>query len=71
MRKDWTTVLILWGFFLLRGLSHILLLPPLEGFDSIGHIDYLQYLKDHNNQRSITDMHFSNDVPRLLRLLPS
>lgn len=71
MRKDWTIVFILWGFFLLRGLAHIMLLPPLEGFDSIGHIDYLQYLKDHNNQRAITDMHFSSDVSHLLRLLPS
>jgi len=66
-----TCVAILWLLFLVRGTMHIEILPTLEGFDSIGHIDYLQYLRDHDNTRSLGNMPFSSITVVLLRTLPS
>jgi len=43
--------------------------PPLEGFDSIGHIDYLQYLHDHG-KRDLKTMPFSENSLKLLNILP-
>lgn len=61
--------LVLFCLFLLRGSIQILMTPPLEGFDSIGHIDYLQYLHDHG-KRDLKKMPMSENSLELLRLLP-
>ncbi len=61
--------LILFCLFLLRGSIQILMTPPLEGFDSIGHIDYLQYLHDHG-KRDLKKMPISENSLELLKIMP-
>lgn len=69
MKKS-TILFVVVFLFLLRGILQITMVPPLEGFDSIGHIDYLQYLKDHS-ERSLKHMPFSYSSLELYSLFPT
>lgn len=54
---------------LLLGLAHIALLPPLEGFDEVGHYSYIQQVAD-TGQWPRLDARLSTDIDGLLKVAP-
>jgi hypothetical protein len=69
-RKHLILPLAIAALFATRGALQVLLMPPLESFDSVGHIDYLHYLRDHD-KRSILDMPLSSTAISFMELTPS
>ncbi|MBD3419874.1 MAG: hypothetical protein GF398_07140 [Chitinivibrionales bacterium] len=70
--KHWKPItLLIFGLFLLRGAINILMLPPLEGSDSVGHLEYLRHLKVHNGAWTPHHMGLSNHAAKLMKYFPS